>query len=199
MAVTLTAPITETDFIQFPSLKIPQGMSGDPMTLLLNKAWATLTTYCHQPLNQTTSTEVKEFPSRFCNVRFDGTLIVIPKNMPLISVTSISWSASPSLYGWTALTGYDVLADPCSHNASVIVQSSPFERGDTGFIQFVYSSGYVAIPDDLKLCCALMTSHLLSGGYFPTEGTSGEGSILPGWLPQDVDKILTAGAYKRVV
>jgi hypothetical protein len=103
----------------------------------------------------------------------------------------VSSSYSPSLYGWQALTGFD------TYEQKVIVQDSPFERGDAGFIQVIYVSGYATIPDDLIETCLLMAEHLMSGGYFPTEGVSAEGSILPLWLPKDVEKNLQK--YKRVI
>jgi len=187
---TLIAPISEADYNNFPSLKLPEGFEGDKVILLLNQAWATLTTLARQPLSQTTTTEVHEFGTRYCNVTPQGSLKILPKNLPLISVTSLSYSTSPANYSWTALTGFDTLSD------SVVLNTSPFYRGDSGFVKLVYSSGYATIPDDLKLACALMAEHLLSGGYFPTSGGGGEGSVLPLWLPKDVQRILNN--YTRV-
>lgn len=189
MTVTLTAPISEADYNNYPALKLPEGFTGDKVILLLNSAWQTLTTLAKQPLSQTTNTEVHEFGSRYCNVRPDGSLKVLPKNLPIISVTSVSYSISPVNYGWTVLTGYDAFSD------NIVLANSPFCRGDSGFVQLVYSSGYATIPDDLKLACLLMAEHLLSAGYFPTSGGGGEGSIMPLWLPKDVDRILWN--YKR--
>ena len=190
MPLTLTAPISEDDYKNFPSLKLPDDFTGDKMTALLNKAWAFLTNIAQQPLSQTTATDVHEFGGRYCNVRPDGSLIILPKNTPLISVTSVSYSLSPANFGWTALTVFDAFG------SRVILTSSPFYRGNSGFVQLVYSCGYAIVPDDLKLACALTAAHLISGGYFPTEGGGGEGSVLPLWLPRDVQEIVND--YKRV-
>jgi hypothetical protein len=195
MAVTLTAPISAADLEAYPGLKLPDGFAGDSVTLLLNKAWAALSTFAHQPLSQTANTEIEQFGSGFCNVAPDGSLVVLTRNTqpPPITITSLSYSVSPANCGWTALTGFDTV------NEKVILSASPFRRGDTGFVQLVYTSGFPlsSVPEDLKIACALMANHLLSGGFFPTEGGSGEGSLLPAWLPRDVDRILNTYTRKR--
>ena len=187
---TLTAPISEADYDNFPGLKTPEGFTGEKMILLLNKAWAEITTLAKQPLSVTSTTEVKEFGTRYCNVRPDGSLVILPEFLPLVSVTTLKYSLSPANFGWTSLTGFDTLS------GKVVLIDSPFVRGDTGFIQLVYTSGLAVIPEDLKLVCALMAAHLLSCGYFPSQGGGGEGSLLPAWLPKDVEKIINF--YKRV-
>ena len=189
MTVTLVAPISETDYRNMPVLMPPTDFTGDKMTTLLNQAWAMIQgpRGANQPLTSTSSTLVEEFGKRYCNMQPSGNVVVAPRYLPIISITSLSWSYAPTRYGWTASSLYDIAGD------LIQVYDLPFTRGDWGLIQLVYNSGYATIPDDLKSCCALMASHLLSAMMFPSQAG---GSILPQWLPSDV--MLTIEKYKRV-
>lgn len=189
MTVTLTAPITEAEFRTYPGPPLPTDFSGDRVTRLLNSAWAALNTRfgVNQPLTQTESTDTYEFPSRYANMRQDGEVQIAPRYLPIISVTSLSWTYSANQYGWMASSIYDILTD------TIIMRDSSFNYGDTGAIKLVYKSGFATIPDDLKLACALMAQHLFSATFFPTQAGT---SVLPAYLPNDVKEIMAR--YKRV-
>ncbi len=187
MPLTLTAPISEAEYRSFNLLPMPTDFTGDRATTLLNQAWATVTKLCNQPLSQTTNTEVYEFPSRNCNMQPSGDIRIAPRYLPIISITSVSYSYGANAFGWTATTSYDQMID------TLLVHNFPFVRGDSGMVQVVYSSGYSPVPDDLKFICAEMAAHLLSGGYVPTQVGS---AVLSEWLSKDF--WLTVSLYKRV-
>jgi len=190
MTVTVTAPITVADYKTRPLVKVPTGFTDDQVATTLNAAWATIIRKCNKPLDSTATTDIYTFPSKHVNQTPQGDINISLKYSPVISVTSVKYSTNISSNGWTTLSGYDVIDD------YIICHTAPFGRGDYGFFQVVYTSGYATIPDDLKEACALMTAHLLSGGMFPTQGTTGEGSVLPLWTPKDVQA--TIDNYKRV-
>ena len=189
MTVTLTAPITEANYNSMQLLKLPDGFTGDPVTNLLNQAWQMIQgpRGTNQPLTATSNTLVELFPSKYCNQQPSGNVQIAPKYLPIISITTLKWSYSVVSNGWTSASQYDITGD------TIQCYDLPFTRGDYGMIQLVYTSGYAVIPDDLKIACGLMVAHLLSGGYFPTQGGS---SVLPAWLPTDVK--LTIDRYSRV-
>ena len=189
MTVALAAPISETDYKNMAVLQPPTDFTGDKMTTLLNQAWAMIQgpRGTNQPLTATSNTSIEEFGKRYCNLQPSGNIAIAPRCLPIISVTSISWSRNVNQNGWTLSSIYDIAGD------MVQVYDMPFTRGEWGLVQIVYTSGYATIPDDLKSCCALMASHLLSAQLFPTQAG---GSVLPAWLPQDVT--LSIEKYKRV-
>ena len=189
MTVTLIAPISETDYRSMPVTQPPSDFTGDRMTTLLNQAWAYIQgpRGTNQPLSPTASTLVEEFGKRYCNLQPSGNLVVAPRYLPIISVTSISWSYNVNQNGWTPSKNFDIAGD------TIQVYDMPFTRGDWGLVQLIYTSGLSTIGDDLKNACALMTAHLLSAMLFPTQAGA---SVLPQWLPQDVT--LTIEKYKRV-
>jgi len=171
MTIALTAPITEAQYRSYPVLALPSDFTGDKVTQLLNNAWTTLTSWANQPLSQTTNTEVYKFGDRYCN--FDSkacAVMITPKHLPIISVTSIAYSFAPALGGWNTETLWDIVDD------QIIVYDSPFNRGDFGMHKIVYASGYATVPNDLLEACALMASMYLSCGFFPTQAG---GSIMP--------------------
>ena len=175
MTVTLVAPISEADYNSYPLLKLPTGYTGDAVTTLLNNAWQILTAAANQPLTETESTDIYDFPSRYCNQTPAGYVEISPRYTPLISVTSIKWSTSIVNAGWITTTKYDVI------NTGNFVRSYdlPFSRGGYGLVQVVYNSGYATIPDDLKEGCALMAAMLLSAGFVPTSQGS---ALMPDWV-----------------
>ncbi len=192
MTVSLTAPISETDYRSMPNvLKLPADITGDAITTLLNEAWDHITNWCQQPLSKTSTTETIRFKSKFANLQPDGYLHLLPRFKPLISVTSLAWSVGISANGWTATTNFDALIAP---ENEIIVYDAPFTRADFGFIQAVYYSGLDPIPDRLKMLCAFVASHLFSGSMFPSQGGS---SILPSWLPKEMKDIIDR--HKRIV
>lgn len=189
MTVQLVAPISENDYRNLPLLVLPTDFTGDKVVTLLNSAWAMIQgpRGTNQPLTSTTSTLIEQFPSRYCNLDPGGNLVILPRYLPIISVTSVKWSYNVGQNGWTANSIYDIAGD------TIQVYDSPFTRGDWGLTQVVFQSGYATIPDDLKMACGLMTAHLFSGSFFPTQAGS---SVLPGWLPQDVSLMIEK--YRRV-
>ena len=189
MTVALVAPISETDYRSMSVMQPPSDFTGDRMTTLLNQAWQMIQgpRGTNQPLSPATSTFIEEFGKKYCNMAPSGNLVVAPRCLPIISVTSLSWSYNVNQNGWTLCKNYDIAGD------LIQVYDAPFTRGDWGLVQLVEVSGYSTIPDDLKSCCALMASHLLSAMMFPTQAGA---SVLPQWLPQDVT--LTIEKYKRV-
>ena len=189
MTVALVAPISEADYKNMPLLKLPSDFTGDPVTILLNEAWDMIQgpRGTNQPLTSTSSTLVEEFGKRYCNIQPSGNIVLLPRYLPIISITSIKWSRNVSQNGWTPISQYDIQGD------QIQVYDLPFTRGDWGLVQLVLTSGYGTIPDALKMACGLMAAHLFSGTLFPTQMGS---SVLPGWLPQDVSLLIEK--YKRV-
>ena len=174
MTVTLAAPISETDYKSYPSvLALPSDLTGDPVTTLLNQAWRLITSWANQPLSSTSTTDIYDVPGKYANMTPSRIFVVTSKYVPVISVTSVKWSQNINQDGWTASSNYDTV------NNYINVYDCPFDRGDYGMIQLVYTSGYATVPDDLKLCCALVASRLLAAGFFPTQQGS---SVTPEWL-----------------
>ncbi|OBW61096.1 MAG: hypothetical protein A9183_03050 [Dehalococcoides mccartyi] len=189
MTVTLKAPISEVDYRNYSFTPIPTEYTGDRFVTLLNQAWAELQTkyQVNQPIDLTTNTDIFDFPSRYCNVKSDGVLLITPRFLPLGTVTSIKWSSNIKANGWTDLPYFDTLTD------TIRVYDSPFCRGSSGMVQVIYQSGYAIIPEDLKLACALIASHIFSGQFFPTQAGV---SVLPVWIPKEVGDIMAN--YRRV-
>lgn len=186
----MPAPISVSEYKLYPLVKVPTGYTDGQVTTQINNAWRTIVGKCHQPLDSTTNTDVYIYPSKYVNQTGSGKVKIALKNTPVISLTSVKWSTNIKSNGWTTLTEVDLVEN------SVICHNAPFARVDYGYFQCVYVSGYVVIPDDLKEACALLTAHLLSGGVFPTDGGTGEGSVLALWVPKDVTE--TIKRYTRV-
>ena len=188
MTVTLTAPISETDYRAHADLlQLPSDYTGDPVTTLLNQSWDSVSKLCNQPLSSTSNTDIYEFPSRYANYQPSGVVRITPRYLPVISITSISWSTSVVNNGWTATTLYDLLTD------SVLSYDCPLSRGDNGLIRLIYTTGYATIPDSLKLACAQMFAHIYANGVFPTQAGT---QVLSPWLTKDFWRIIDL--YKRV-
>ena len=184
----LLAPISEAEYLTYPVLQPPTDFTGDKMVVQLNNAWRIIQNATMQPLSSTANTDVYYFPSKYANVNPAGDFIIGPKNLPIISVTTVKWSQNIGAGGWTPLTQIDALLD------TIIIHDCPFSRGDYALFQVAYTSGYATIPDDLKECCALVTAHLLSGALFPTQAGA---SILPGWIPNDIKATIDKYARRR--
>ena len=189
MTLALTAPISEQDYKNMPLLAIPSDYTGDKVTMLLNQAWDMIQgpRGANQPLSSKESTLVEEFGSRYCNWHKSGNIVIEPRYLPIISVTSIEWSNNPIQLGWTHSLIYNIQGD------QIFVQDMPFCRGDWGLVRIIYTSGYAVVPDALKMACGLMAAHLFSGSMFPSQTG---GSVLPAWLPGDVNLLIEK--YKRV-
>ena len=195
MTIALTAPITVDQYkANFPLLRVPTDMADDPVTQALNSAWKHITDKCMQPLDSTANTDVYQFPGYYVNTTPSGDVWINLKNNPLISVTSIKWSTNITKNGWSSCSDYDSFIE--KQSSKVVARDVPFDRGSYGFLQVIYTSGYAVIPDNLLEACALLAAHYLSGGLFPTQGSTGEGSVLPMWIPKDVTDIINL--YKRV-
>ena len=168
-------------------LAMPTDMTGDRATALLNQSWDTVTKLCNQPLTATASVDIYNMPSRYCNVHPAGFLMIAPRYLPIVSVTTVKFSENIGAIGWTACNQFDTL------EKEVHVYDSPYVRGSYGMIQLSYTSGYSTVPDSLKFICGEMVAHLLSGGYVPTMAGS---AVLSEWLSKDF--WLTVNLYKRV-
>ncbi len=190
MPIVLTAPISVSEYKSYPLVKVPTGNTDDQVTTQLNNAWRTIVGKCFQPIDPTTNTDVYVYPSKHANQTPSGDVRIELKNTPVISLNSVQWSTNIKSSGWITLNNNDLIGN------TIICHDAPFGRGSYGLFRVVYISGYAAIPDDLKEACALMTAHLLSGGVFPTDGGTGEGSVLALWIPKDVQD--TINRYKRV-
>lgn len=171
----MTAPVTEAEYRASALLAMPTDFTGDKATTLLNSAWQSLVTWAKQPLSSTANTEVYSFPGRKCNATPEGIIQIAPPNTPIISVTSINFSSNVIDNGWSPATHFDLVDE----GDIIRVYDGLFSRGDHGVCQLVYTSGYATIPDDLKMACKLMTSVLLSAGFFPTQAGA---SVLPDWV-----------------
>jgi hypothetical protein len=172
-----------------PLVALPSDYTGDKVTMLLNQAWDMIQgpRGTNQPLTPVSSTLVEEFGKRYCNKQPSGNVVIEPRYLPIISVTSLKWSYNINQNGWTSSTNFDIQGD------QIQAYDFPFSRSEWGMIQLIYTSGLSTIPDALKMACGLMAAHLFSGTMFPTQTGS---SVLPGWLPQDVSLLIEK--FKRV-
>ncbi len=183
----MTAPITVNEFRAFPALPDNTGMTDAQLSSVINYAWSTIERSCNQKLSLTEHfCESHEHPSMTCSTK-DGILTIIPKNLFIRSVSEVRYSTVEELY-------VPVL-DQILVRDIVKVSPSPFTDGQHGYISIEYSYGFDPVPDDLKLACILMTNHLLSAGFFPTNGGLSDGTLAPRWIPPDVEAIICK--YRR--
>jgi len=182
--MNINAPIDENYYRNFPTLPFPESYSGEPIKNVIEQAWAICKRLTNNCLDLTTFTdEVLEHGTLDCNSH-SGTLLINPRYFPITSIDAIKYRDMNGI-----LHDIDV-RKAWQTQYGINVCGSPFFNGEKGQVLISYKAGYATIPEDLKMCCAMVTSRILSGAYFPANGGVGEGSLLPAWLPNEVQNIL---------
>ncbi len=183
----MTAPITVSEFRAFPALPDNSGMTDDQLQTIIEYGWELIEGSCNQKLALTEHfCETHEHPSMTCSTK-DGILTFIPKNLFISSVTDVNYSYDGE--------SFIPVSNQTLVRGIIKVCPSPFMDGQHGYASIEYTYGFDPVPDDLKLACILMTNHLLSAGFFPTNGGLSDGSLTPRWIPQDVEDIISK--YRR--
>ena len=182
MAEVLNAPIDEEYYRHYPTIPWNDKWSGDPLIRVLNQAWAYIQRITNNPLTQAEYTETLDHNSSYCTTR-RGRLYINPRNKPLVSLTAVT----------AYRDGVAFILDPSKavkRQTGWVFNESPFLDFQEGEVEVTYTAGFETIPDDLKYVCAMVTSHILSGSMFPADGSIGEGSLLPQWVPAECKSIL---------
>lgn len=144
LAFPTRSPVSVAMYQSWPTIQPGPNQTDDVVTALLDAAWERIVKKCNKPIKKATLTEEFDFNGVYCNITpTGGPLVIMPPNLTLlssvlklVSVTSVEYSYSPALYGWTASTQYDV------SGAKITVWDAPFDRGDIGWVRVVYVCGY---------------------------------------------------------
>lgn len=179
----LKAPIDEIYYRNYPTLPFNPTYSGDGIIRVLNQAWAYIKRMTNNCLDKTTIDETLDHSTYFCNTRA-GMLFINPRQTPCISLESVT-----VIYSDGTTKELDITKAIKRQNG-YIIPNSPLEIYDIAQVNIEYVAGYETIPEDLKYVCAMVTSHIMSGAFFPADGSVGEGSLLPQWLPAECKTIL---------
>ena len=180
---TLQAPIDEIYYRNYPTLPFNSSYSGDGIINVLNQAWAYIKRITNNCLDLTLIDETLDHSTFFCNTR-KGYLFINPRQTPCLDLYQAIVH-----YGDGTTKELDVNTVIKRQNGYMF-PNSPLEPNDIAQIEIEYNAGYETIPDDLKYVCAMVTSHIMSGSFFPADGSVGEGSLLPQWLPAECKTIL---------
>ena len=182
MAEQLLAPINEEYYRHYPTIPFKPTWSGDALVRVLNQAWAYIQRITNNHLDLAQTTETLDHNSAYCTTR-KGRLYINPKQRPLVSLDEVTAYRNGVAFMLDATKAR-------KRQNGYVFDISPFTDWEEGEVEVTYTAGYETIPDDLKYVCAMMTSHIMSGALFPADGSIGEGSLLPQWLPNDCKAIL---------
>lgn len=163
----MTAYLTATEFAAIPTGLDTSGIDVDGV-LTRASAWADR--ICRLPVGvfaQLPQTETHRATANRCgelSVRFNGTSPNVP-----VTVTAVSWGARPS-----TLTALGSLADVWVDGGLVTIPLGGYTGSWAGslnvwgpplggslFVQVGFTSGWAALPDDLKQAVAFLASALI--------------------------------------